>query len=59
MGTLAFLEKLEDVEVLVHSIHYLDWVRSLLGEPSGAYCHAVPHPRFPNLKDARNSIILA
>ena len=54
-----FLEKLEDVEVLVHSIHYLDWIRSLLGEPSGAYCHAVPHPRFPNLKDARNSIILA
>ena len=54
-----FLEKMEDVEVLVHSVHYLDWIRSLIGEPSGAYCHAVPHPKFPNLQDARNSIILA
>ena len=54
-----FLEKMDHVEVLVHSIHYLDWIRSLIGEPRGAYCHAVPHPKFPNLKDARNSIILA
>ncbi|MEE2717061.1 MAG: Gfo/Idh/MocA family oxidoreductase [SAR324 cluster bacterium] len=54
-----FLEELEHVEVLVHSIHYLDWIRSVLGEPTGAYCCAVPHPQFPRLNDARNSIILA
>ena len=54
-----FLEEMEHVEVLVHSIHYLDWIRSILGDPLGAYSHAVAHPRYPRLKDARNSIILA
>ena len=54
-----FLEEMEHVEVLLHSIHYLDWIRSILGNPSGAYSHAVTHPRYPRLKDARNSIILA
>ena len=50
---------MEHVEVLDHSIHYLDWIRSILGDPSGANSHVVAHPNYPRLKDARNFIILA
>jgi predicted dehydrogenase len=54
----AFIPRLEAVEIPLHSIHYLDWIRSLLGEPASVYAKSVPHPRYPNLKDARSSIIL-
>ncbi|MDH3661527.1 MAG: Gfo/Idh/MocA family oxidoreductase [Alphaproteobacteria bacterium] len=53
-----FLAELEAVEVLMHSIHYLDWIRSVLGEPDGVYCHSVGHPNHPDLADARTSTIL-
>ena len=53
-----FMAKLEAVEVIMHSIHYLDWIRSVLGEPKGVYCHSVKHPDHPNLADARTSTIL-
>ncbi|MCX5513952.1 oxidoreductase [Kaistia algarum] len=54
----AFIPRLDAVEIPLHSIHYLDWIRSVLGEPRSAYAKAVPHPRYPDLKDARSSIIL-
>ncbi len=53
-----FLEHTPGVEVLYHSVHYLDAIRGLFGEPSGVYCRAVRHPDFPRLRDARSSIIL-
>ncbi|MBI4582997.1 MAG: Gfo/Idh/MocA family oxidoreductase [Planctomycetes bacterium] len=53
-----FLKKLDRVEIQVHSIHYLDWIRSLLGEPRGVYARTLPHPSFPSLKSTRSSIIL-
>ena len=53
-----FLEKLDNVEVPLHSIHYLDWIRSILGNPKSVHCKSVKHPKFPNLTDARSSIIL-
>lgn len=46
------------VEILYHSIHYLDAVRWLAGEPHGVYCKAVAHPATPQLRDTRSSIIL-
>jgi predicted dehydrogenase len=46
------------VEILYHSIHYLDAIRWLAGEPRGAYCKAVAHPDMPQLRDTRSSIIL-
>jgi len=46
------------VEILYHSIHYLDAIRWLAGEPRGAYCKAVAHPATPQLRDTRSSIIL-
>jgi predicted dehydrogenase len=54
----AFLKGEPRLEVLMHSIHYLDLVRSLLGEPRGVYCKAVRHPELPDYADARTSIIL-
>jgi predicted dehydrogenase len=46
------------LELVYHSIHYLDVVRLLAGEPLGAYCRAVAHPDTPQLRDTRSSIIL-
>jgi predicted dehydrogenase len=54
----AFLKGEPRLEVLMHSIHYLDLVRSLLGEPRGVYCKGVRHPQLPDYADARTSIIL-
>lgn len=53
-----FLAKLERVEILVHSVHYLDWIRSMLGEPRAVYARTVGHPAHPQLKSTRSSIIL-
>jgi predicted dehydrogenase len=54
----SFMPALDAVEIPLHSVHYLDWIRSVLGEPTGVYAKSVPHPRYPQLKDARSSIIL-
>lgn len=54
----TFLERAPRVEVPYHSIHYLDAIRWIAGEPAGVYCRSVGHPAFPKLRDARSSIIL-
>jgi predicted dehydrogenase len=54
----AFLKGVPRVEVLMHSIHYLDLIRSLVGEPRGVYCKGVRHPAMPDYSDTRTSIVL-
>jgi predicted dehydrogenase len=54
----TFLETAPRLEVPYHSIHYLDAIRWLVGEPSGVYCRVVGHPAFPGFADTRSSIIL-
>jgi predicted dehydrogenase len=54
----AFLEAAPRLEILYHSIHYLDLIRSLAGEPIGVYCKVVPHPELPEFRDTRSTIIL-
>jgi predicted dehydrogenase len=54
----TFMERAPRVEVPYHSIHYLDAIRGIAGEPAGVYCRSVGHPSFPRLRDARSSIIL-
>jgi predicted dehydrogenase len=54
----TFLEGAPSVEVPYHSIHYLDAIRGIAGEPAGVYCKSVGHPLLPKLRDARSSIIL-
>jgi predicted dehydrogenase len=53
-----FLAEAPRVEVLYHSIHYLDTIRWLAGEPRGVYCRGVRHPSTPQLADTRSTIIL-
>lgn len=57
-GYWAFLKGVPRLEVLMHSIHYLDLLRSMLGEPRGVYCRGLPHPELPEYADVRTSIIL-
>jgi len=54
----TFLEGAPRLELPYHSIHYLDAIRWIAGEPAGAYCKALAHPDFPALRDTRSSIIL-
>jgi predicted dehydrogenase len=54
----AFLKGVPRLEVLMHSIHYLDLIRSLIGEPRGVYCKGVRHPGMPDYSDTRTSIVL-
>ena len=53
-----FLEGARRLEILYHSIHYLDLIRALVGEPRGVYCRAVAHPAMPEFRDTRSTIIL-
>jgi predicted dehydrogenase len=54
----AFLKGVPRLEVLMHSIHYLDLIRSLIGEPRGVYCKGVRHPGMTDYADTRTSIVL-
>ena len=54
----AFLKGVPRLEVLMHSIHYLDLIRALIGEPIGVYCRGVRHPGLADYPDVRTSIIL-
>src|SRR5256885_2593896 len=54
-----FLRGAPRLEVPYHSIHYLDAIRWLVGEPDGVDCPVVRHPSFPDLADTRSSILLA
>jgi predicted dehydrogenase len=54
----SFLRGAPRLEVLYHSIHYLDAIRSLAGEPTAVQCRAVAHPRLRDFRDTRSSIIL-
>jgi predicted dehydrogenase len=56
--TWPFMRGLPRLEVLYHSIHYLDSIRAIAGEPRGVYCRAVGHPALPEYADPRSSIIL-
>ncbi|MHB8383262.1 MAG: Gfo/Idh/MocA family protein [Candidatus Binataceae bacterium] len=53
-----FLRGAPRLEVLMHSIHYLDLIRSLAGEPRGVYCKGARHPAAPGYADTRTTIIL-
>lgn len=53
-----FMRALEAVEIPLHSIHYLDWIRANFGLPDKVYAKSLPHPAYPELADVRSSIIL-
>lgn len=43
-GLWKFLEPLPRVEISLHSIHYLDFIRGLLGDPKGVFARTMGHP---------------
>lgn len=53
-----FLKTQPRVEMMIASIHYFDWIRSLLGEPEGAYARSIPHPEYDGIETTRTSAIL-
>lgn len=54
----SFLEGIPRVEILYHSIHYIDLMRSFLGNPMGVYAKTVRYPKAPRLLATRSNIIL-
>jgi len=54
----SFLKGAPRLEVLYHSIHYLDAFRWLAGEPAGVYCRTAAHPDLREFRDTRSTIIL-
>ncbi len=52
-----FLESLPRVEIAVHSIHYFDFVRGLLGNPQGVHAKTIAHPRS-KMAQSRTAAIL-
>ncbi|WP_237324189.1 Gfo/Idh/MocA family protein [Vibrio penaeicida] len=53
-----FLLKMERIELLVHSIHYIDLIRSIAGNPKSVYCRSMADPRSQDFKQTRTSAIL-
>lgn len=53
-----FLEKSPRVEILYHSVHYIDLIRSFLGDPTAVYAKSTRHPLAPRLTSTRSTIIL-
>jgi predicted dehydrogenase len=54
----SFLESVPFAEITYHSIHYLDLVRSFLGEPSGVYAKSVSHRATPKMHGSRTNFLL-
>ncbi|MDQ0393905.1 Gfo/Idh/MocA family protein [Labrys monachus] len=53
----AFLKGMPRVEIAVHSIHYLDLIRSFLGDPAGVHAKTIGHPAS-EMAQTRTSAIL-
>ncbi len=54
----TFLERAPRLEIPYHSIHYIDLIRSFLGEPRAVQAKTVKHPKAPRLASTRSAIIL-
>jgi len=53
-----FLYSAPRVEILYHSIHYIDLVRNLLGDPIDIYARTIRHPKMADLHSVRSNIIM-
>lgn len=53
-----FLYQSPRVEILYHSIHYIDLIRSFLGNPETVYAKTTRHPAMKELASVRSSIIM-
>ncbi|MDO6964479.1 Gfo/Idh/MocA family protein [Rhizobium alvei] len=53
----AFLKGLPRIEITMHSIHYLDLIRQILGDPKGIHARSLGHPNH-EMAQTRTSAIL-
>lgn len=53
-----FLMKADRLEILYHSIHYIDLMRNLLGNPRALFASSTKHPAVPHLQAVRSDIIM-
>lgn len=56
-GLWKFLETEPRVEISLHSIHYLDFIRGLLGDPLGIHAKTIGHPSS-SIAQTRTAAIL-
>jgi predicted dehydrogenase len=54
----TFLAAAPRLEILYHSIHYLDLIRSWLGNPLGVYAKTVRNPQCGGLAATKTSMVL-
>jgi predicted dehydrogenase len=54
----SFLARAPRLEILYHSIHYIDLARAWLGNPLSVYAKTVRNPRTPLLAATKSTIIL-
>ena len=53
-----FLIPMKRVEIAVHSIHYLDTIRAIAGNPKGVLARSMRDPRARDFAQTRTSVIL-
>lgn len=53
----SFLSTAPRLEILYHSIHYVDLIRSWFGNPRGVYAQTVKSPRTPELAATKSVIV--
>ena len=53
-----FLFSKERMEIKYHSIHYIDCIRSFVGDPTSVYCKTMQHPKMRDLAQTRTAIIM-
>lgn len=53
-----FLFQSPRVEILYHSIHYIDLIRNFLGNPETIYARSTKHPAMKELASVRSNIIM-
>ncbi|MDL2405415.1 Gfo/Idh/MocA family oxidoreductase [Rhizobium calliandrae] len=56
-GLWPFLKGLPRIEIAMHSIHYLDFIRGLLGNPKGVHAKTIGHPNH-EVAQTRTAAIL-
>lgn len=54
----TFLQTAPRLEILYHSIHYIDLIRNLLGNPASVYAKTVKHPTQIALASVKSTIIM-
>jgi predicted dehydrogenase len=53
-----FMKGIPRLEILYHSIHYIDLIRSFLGNPNRVMARTLKHPISPDLAATRSNILL-